>query len=71
MKLNANEETKTLFKFNVSGYYFAGNERKYFNNDVFATDEFTASEMVIGKYAWYESINGNSLKIDCMHYEAI
>lgn len=58
-----------MYKYKISGYYFAGEERKYFNEVVMATDNIEAMQIAIGIYAWNESLEGNTFKLDVIHYD--
>lgn len=58
-----------MYTYNISGYYFANDERKYFNEDVTAENNSEAMANVIGHIAWQESIKGNTFKLDTIHYE--
>jgi hypothetical protein len=58
-----------MFSYEISGYYFANDERKRFEEIVDARDNTEAMEMVIGAYAWKESLAGNTFKLDTIHYE--
>lgn len=61
-----------LYKYNISGYYKINNtEKKHFSEDVCATDNFIAIEIVLGKIAWEESLKGNSVLFDVFHYEVL
>lgn len=63
--------TKEMYKYQVSGYYFAGQERKYFNEIITASDNTEAMQIVIGKHAWHESLEGNTFKLDVIHYDCL
>lgn len=62
-----------MYKYNVSGYYKVNGteEEKYFNEDVCAVDNIVAMQMVLGKVAWEESLEGNSVMFDRFHYEVL
>ena len=62
---------KQKYMYNISGYYFANDERKYFYEDIEAEDNFQAMKLVIGKLAWKESNDGNTFKLDLIHYECL
>lgn len=61
------------YSYNVSGYYKINctEEEKYFNEDVQATTSSEACELVLGKIAWKESLEGNSVMFDRFHYEVL
>ncbi len=62
---------KETYKYNISGYYKVNGteEEKYFNQDIEATSNTEAIEMVLGKIAWKESLEGDSVMFDRFHYE--
>ena len=62
------KETK-LWQYRISGYYFANEERKHFDEVIFAEDNHKAMEQVIGKYAWQESLEDKTFKLDVIHYD--
>lgn len=64
-----NTKEAKMWKYTISGYYFADDERKYFYEELFATDNSVAMEQVIGKYAWAESLEGKTFKLDVIHYD--
>lgn len=61
--------TQEMYKYQISGYYFAGKERKHFSEIIVATDNIEAMQIAIGKYAWQESLEGNTFKLDVIHYD--
>lgn len=65
--------TKEMYRYNISGYYKVnGTEKeKYFSEDVCAEDNIVAMQMVLGKVAWEESLEGNSVCFDRFHYEVM
>lgn len=58
-----------MYKYQISGYYFAGEERKHFEDTIIASDNIEAMQIAIGKYAWQESLEGNTFKLDVIHYD--
>ena len=60
-----------MFKYNISGYYFSNDERKYFNEEVISNTNTNAMALVIGRIAWEESLEGNTFKLDTIHYECM
>lgn len=63
-----------MYSYEISGYYFVTDEnghceRKRFEEVVDARDNTEAMEMVIGAYAWKESLARNTFKLDTIHYE--
>ena len=56
------------YLYEISGYYFADAERKHFQDEVLAESNTQAMQLVIGNYAWQESIEGHTFKLDCIHY---
>ena len=61
--------TQTTYKYRISGYYFAGQERKHFEDIIIASDNIEAMQIAIGMYAWHESLEGNTFKLDVIHYD--
>ena len=59
----------TMYEYNISGYYFSNDERKHFEKIVKAEDDVEAMKKVIGELAWHESLDGNTFKLDVIHYE--
>lgn len=57
-------EQEPLSKYTISGFYFAGGVRNRFCEEVYAESHGKAVDLVIGKYAWIESLVGNSFKFD-------
>ena len=64
-----NKKDATLWQYQITGYYFADGERKRFEEYVYAENNSIAMERVIGKYAWSESLDGKTFKLDVIHYE--
>lgn len=67
-------EKVQLYQYNISGYYLAIDskgkcEKKHFEEIVSAKDNVDAMRMVIGEFAWNESLLGNTFKLDMVHYE--
>lgn len=44
-------------------------EYKHFEEIVWAENNTVAMEMVIGKNAWAESLNGRTFQLDVIHYD--
>lgn len=59
----------TLFKYQISGYYFADDERKHFEDYIMATDEVEAMQIAIGIHSWKTSLDGKAFRLDVIHYE--
>lgn len=57
------------YTYTISGYYYSNDEKKYFYEEVEAIDNIEAMQIVIGKYAWKESLDGNTFKLDFIHYD--
>lgn len=62
-----------MFKYEISGYYFEGDERKYFEEIVEASDNFIAMKIVLGNIMLKNSEhnNNNFVKLDVIHYECL
>lgn len=58
-----------MYTYNISGWYFSNDMRLPFNKDVEAKNNIEAMKMVIGEIAWKESLEGNTFKLDVIHYE--
>ena len=63
--------TQEMYKYQISGYYFAGEERKYFNEVIMAADNIEAMQIAIGTHAWNESLEDNTFKLDVIHYDCL
>lgn len=61
--------TTELYKYQISGYYFADDEGKRFEEYVYAQNSIEAMKIVIGDIAWNESLEGRTFKLDFIHYE--
>lgn len=66
--VKGNTEVK-MYGYIISGYYFANDERKHFEKIVKAEDDIEAMKKVIGELAWHESLEGNTFKLDFIHYD--
>ncbi len=65
-----------MYKYIISGYYLVTDDyghcdRKNFEEEIEANDNVDAMRMVIGEFAWQESLNGNMFKLDTIHYECL
>lgn len=62
-----------MFKYEISGYYFEGNERKHFSEVVEASDNVIAMKIVLGNIMLNNSErnNNNFVKLDVIHYECL
>ena len=58
-----------MYTYTISGYYFAGEERKHFYEEIEAHDNIEAMEIVIGRLAWKESLEGNTFYLQFIHYD--
>ena len=63
--------TEKKYRYYISGYYFAGGEKKHFGEELMAVDNIEAMQKVLGMLAWKESIEGNSFMLDTIHYDVI
>lgn len=63
--------TQEMYKYHISGYYFAGEERKHFDDTIIASDNTEAMQIAIGTHAWHESLEGNAFKLDVIHYDCL
>ena len=61
------------YRYEISGYYFEGSERKHFCEEVDATDNIEAMKIVLGEIMWKscEHFNNAPVKLDVIHYEVI
>lgn len=57
-----------MYKYEISGYYFEGNERKHFDFVIEAPDNIIAMQMALGKIMWNTE---NAVKLDVIHYECL
>lgn len=60
-----------MYRYKIVGYYFAGEKRKYFDEVVMAADNVEAMQLAIGVHAWNESREGNTFKLDVIHYDCL
>lgn len=67
---------RKLYQYRITGYYYTGyagslekDEYKRFEEIVWAENNTVAMEMVIGKNAWAESLNGRTFQLDVIHYD--
>lgn len=65
-----------MYKYEISGYYLVIDdhghcERKRFEEVVEARDNVEAMRIVVGEFAWQESLLGNTFKLDVIHYECL
>lgn len=64
-----NKKNVALWEYQITGYYFADDERKRFEDIIMATDNIEAMQIAIGIHAWAESLKGRTFKLDVIHYE--
>ena len=64
-----NKKNTILWQYQITGNYFADDERRRFEEYIYAEDNSIAMEQVIGKYAWATSLEGKTFKLDVIHYE--
>ena len=65
-------ETVMKYKYIISGFYFAGDERRHFYEIVEEENNSKAMEVVIGRLAWNTSVDENkSFQLDFIHYECL
>lgn len=57
-----------MFKYEISGYYFEGDERKHFDEIVEASDNFIAMKIVLGNIMLYTK---KPISLDVIHYECL
>ena len=62
-----------MYRYEISGYYFEGDERKHFCEEVEAPDNIVAMQMVLGEIMWKsgEYFNDAAVKLDHIHYEVL
>ena len=60
-----------MYLYNIRGYYFADDERKRFEKELYARDNVSAMAEIIGYFAWYESTEGKTFKLEVIHYECL
>ena len=65
-----------MYKYRISGYYIVTDdhghcERKHFDEEVEAKDNVDAMRMIIGEFAWQESLRDNMFRLDTVHYECL
>ena len=65
-----------MYRYRISGYYLVTDDhgkcdRKHFDEEIEAQDNVDAMRMVIGEFAWTESLNGNMFRLDTIHYECL
>lgn len=64
---------KEMYRYEISGYYFDGADRKRFCEEVEAPDNIVAMQMVLGQIMWRscEHFNNAPVKLDVIHYECL
>lgn len=62
-------ELKQMYKYRISGDYYADDKLIYFEDVVSAPENYTAMQMVVGKYAWQESLQHHTFKLRYLHYD--
>lgn len=60
-----------MYLYEISGYFFADNERKHFCKELYAQDNSEAMAIVIGQLAWNASLEDKAFKLDVIHYECL
>lgn len=61
---------KELYEYTISGYYYSNEERVHFHREnVQAEDEIEAMKKIVGQIAWDESLDGNTFRLDVIHYD--
>ena len=62
-----------MYKYEISGYYFDGEERKRFEKEIEAPDKSVAMKIALGELMWESSeyFNDRPVKLDCIHYECL
>ena len=65
--------TKEMYLYEISVYYYEGDERKYFCKEVEAPNNIVAMQMVLGEIMWQSNkyFNDASVKLECMHYKCL
>lgn len=65
--------TKEMYRYEISGYYFEGDERKHFQKEVEATDNIVAMKIVLGEIMWEsgEYFNNKPVQLEFIHYECM
>ena len=69
----AREKTKQvkMYQYRITGYYYAGEEHKRFDEELWAENNSIAMERVIGMYALMETLTGNPFVLDVIHYDCL
>lgn len=62
-----------MYRYEISGYYFEGDERKQFDEEVEAPNNIVAMQMVLGQIMLesVEHFNNKPVKLDTIHYECL
>lgn len=62
-----------MYRYEISGYYFEGDERKHFDEEVEAPNNIAAMQMVLGQIMWEsgEHLSNKPVKLDTIHYECL
>lgn len=58
-----------MYEYEISGYFFADDERIHFQKIVKADDNIQAMRNVIGEFALKVSLEGKTFRLDVIHYE--
>ena len=75
--MNYNSKTvpvmKEMYRYEISGFYYEGGERKHFCEEVEAPDNIVAMQMVLGEIMWKsgEYFNDAAVKLDHIHYAVL
>lgn len=60
-----------MYRYAISGGYFEEDTRRYFYEEVEATNNVDAIKIVLGDIAWKASLEGQRVMIDTVHYEVL
>jgi len=60
-----------MYEYEISGYYFAGEERKHFSELVKAVSNTVAMDMVVGRIAREVSREEKTFRLEFIHYEVL
>lgn len=60
-----------MFKYEISGYYYADDKRVHFDKVIEAKDNVSAMAEAIGYCAWDCTCQGKVFKLDTIHYECL
>ena len=60
-----------MYSYRISGTYYSDDELKHFDEIIRAQSNITAMQIAIGAYAWEESLDGHSFRLDTIHYDVL